>query len=1096
MKDNHISPGFAALLAFLIYCFGAASVVLAEFKLQIAWPDDPFLSDPFDIGSEVPATVRWAKFTVLLDDPGTVYWQDSNEYELHYNFAVNEISGFAGLSVEEFNERTLTIEGQEAVLGGVLFNLTEGEIGIEFVGRDPYPAEYLVPLYRSVAASIVGTYLEHDFYFPTSDQRVLAIQESATYARENITVSSIDRWLTGNVVYSPGWALGFLREVPSEEIADAYADGRIGPGDILLTDRLPDEIPFLSGILTRSATTPNSHPVILARGYGVPLAFASDANLVASLEDLVNQRILLETRESGTGDFFSLSAASPTIQAIPADQRLPIELQETLIAFKVPPELDIASIAKRSAYSLEVDDLVPEDIRYAGGKAANFGFLRRAIPDNVPEAIAFTFDLWTEFLDQVLIVSGNTLRSEIDQRLAHYSWPPDIANLREDLRTIRQLFTAEAGFSEIQQTNILDALSRFDVNRKIRFRSSTNVEDSEHFSGAGLYDSFSGCILDDTDGDIVGPSRCDPGQPNERGVFRALRKVYASFYNENAFLERLRHGVDEGSVGMAVLAHHSFPDEIELANGVATLKPNGVRATLVTQAGAESVANPDGRSQPEVVEASIYSFGNSFRQEQRSSLISPEEDFVMNHPDDYDVLVGLLKVVRERIVEERPADAGATLNFEYKKIVPGKIVIKQVRKIPRAEATADSLIVFVGDSYALETMQGEGSAINAYARLKSVWNIESTSFLLDPETQSQEGCSFADVTIDFLIDGEKTTRSGKLCDWTGYRSFLDDSSYLLENVHEWSEPSFDGSILFQLRLGFIRESDFEGPVRFIFPSDLLFFFDAQYPGPRPVWGRASNYQASVTEERVSLWLKRSRNGLPEPGSFYQKRAVIGPGVRVDTGFFWPPEAIQGPNNGYTAPLLQWNATRVIGLTPEPFVLTDYFAQTYLPYHHNFGEEFLLQPHLDPNLPAQVRSDLEQSDVKLIFFYGGSDEVTVAGFDGVFRPVSADISVPFYFPDAVSLGQGWWFIQWFGILQGDSFRWIYHTSLGWMYGAGNGGDSLWVFSPTANLAWLWTSPAVFPFFWSHARQDWMYYLQDTANPNWFYDFSINQWIGVE
>ncbi|NIP95546.1 MAG: hypothetical protein GWO24_19720, partial [Akkermansiaceae bacterium] len=66
---------------------------------------------------------------------------------------------------------------------------------------------------------------------------------------------------------------------------------------------------------------------------------------------------------------------------------------------------------------------------------------------------------------------------------------------------------------------------------------------------------------DDTDGDEIGPSHCDPSKDNERGVFRAMRKVYASFYNLNAFIERLRHGVDESQVGMAILVHYSFPDE-------------------------------------------------------------------------------------------------------------------------------------------------------------------------------------------------------------------------------------------------------------------------------------------------------------------------------------------------------------------------------------------------------------------------------------------------------------------------------------------------------------------------------------------------------
>ena len=109
----------------------------------------------------------------------------------------------------------------------------------------------------------------------------------------------------------------------------------------------------------------------------------------------------------------------------------------------------------------------------------------------------------------------------------------------------------------------------------MRIRSSTNVEDSEEFSGAGLYDSYSGCLADEFDVDEIGPSLCDPNEPNERGVFRAIRRVFASFYNQNAFLERIRYSVNESEVGMALLAHHSFPDEIELANGVATIEKSG-----------------------------------------------------------------------------------------------------------------------------------------------------------------------------------------------------------------------------------------------------------------------------------------------------------------------------------------------------------------------------------------------------------------------------------------------------------------------------------------------------------------------------------------
>ena len=61
---------------------------------------------------------------------------------------------------------------------------------------------------------------------------------------------------------------------------------------------------------------------------------------------------------------------------------------------------------------------------------------------------------------------------------------------------------------------------------------------------------------------------------------------------------------------MALLIHHSFPDEDEVANGVATLSryPSGrstrIDIKLVTQKGAVSVTNLEGGAIPEVVEAS------------------------------------------------------------------------------------------------------------------------------------------------------------------------------------------------------------------------------------------------------------------------------------------------------------------------------------------------------------------------------------------------------------------------------------------------------------------------------------------------------------
>src|SRR5690606_37153974 len=105
-----------------------------------------------------------------------------------------------------------------------------------------------------------------------------------------------------------------------------------------------------------------------------------------------------------------------------------------------------------------------------------------------------------------------TLAETVEDRLGGFTWPPDMAGLTAALDDIRDLFRNGSDFNPAQREAILTILqdAGFDPMRKIRFRSSTNVEDSEQFSGAGLYDSYSGCLADDLDEDSAGPSHCDP----------------------------------------------------------------------------------------------------------------------------------------------------------------------------------------------------------------------------------------------------------------------------------------------------------------------------------------------------------------------------------------------------------------------------------------------------------------------------------------------------------------------------------------------------------------------------------------------------------
>ena len=197
-------------------------------------------------------------------------------------------------------------------------------------------------------------------------------------------------------------------------------------------------------------------------------------------------------------------------------------------------------------------------------------------------------------------------------------------------------------------------------------------------------------------------TNADPSEPDERGVFRAFQKVYASFYNDDAFLERVRHGVDEARVGMGILVHHSFPDEEEIANGVATLRyaltPNGTQITggeLVSQPGATSVTNPDGSAIPEVVALDWTPFTLTLTLTQRSSLV-PLGGSVMGWQGEYWAFLDLFTRIGDSFHQFYPAKKNFYLDFEYKKDANLGLVVKQVRQIPDP-TTTNSMVGYLID---------------------------------------------------------------------------------------------------------------------------------------------------------------------------------------------------------------------------------------------------------------------------------------------------------------------------------------------------------------------------------------------------------------
>lgn len=96
--------------------------------------------------------------------------------------------------------------------------------------------------------------------------------------------------------------------------------------------------------------------------------------------------------------------------------------------------------------------------------------------------------------------------------------------------------------------------------------------------------------------------------------------------------------------------------------------------------------------------------------------------------------------------------------------------------------------------------------------------------------------------------------------------------------------------------------------------------------------------------------------------------------------------------------------------------------------------------------------------------------------------------------AQSLGDDWYYLTWFDHYYSASDNWIYHVSHGWLYRTASDTSSIWFYDQA--LGWVWTTETVYPFFYQHSSQGWLFYHTSSSNPRSFYDFNKQEWLSVE
>jgi len=486
------------LLLIAVPC--AAQKSLPAIKSQV---DFDTLSVTYD--ANTPYALPHLMFVIDRKDNNKIYYVNKKRFSFHKDF----VNG-TYLSLErgrEFFENNYLKLNRRFILGTIAYQTPLRRWTFEFWEGDLIPSDQIQLTYDIINKT---------FFTPVAFKPNSLRQDEASKS-----LAGVQRILQSDIAKEQEYqALNIAKGLGRIHIIDKLDDHvEIGFNEILVLDEVPVQLPPVAGIITSQPSTPLSHINLLAKGWGIPNAYIKNAKELFKQYDgwWISFETLREKYTIKRADMNQLREYQRR-QAQRLDVMKPrFNLNETRL-------LDLAQQRARSSLAF-------------GGKSANLGeVLNARLPSIVvPPGFTIPFHYYDEFikrngLDETIFGLLN------DQKFVH-----DPAYRREQLVLLRQKIEG-AEFDPGLRQKILQRVEREYAGKGLFVRSSSNSEDLPNFSGAGLYTTV----------------------PNVRGdqeLIDAIRKVWASLWNFEAYEARERASVDHSKIFMAVLLQEGINSE-------------------------------------------------------------------------------------------------------------------------------------------------------------------------------------------------------------------------------------------------------------------------------------------------------------------------------------------------------------------------------------------------------------------------------------------------------------------------------------------------------------------------------------------------------
>jgi hypothetical protein len=455
--------------------------------------------------ADTPYALPHLLFVIDRKDQNKIYYVNTKRYAFHKDF----VNG-TYLSLErgrEFFENNYLKANRRFILGTIAYQTPVKRWTFESWEGDLIPAEQI-----KLASDVINaSFFTAVAYKPNSMRQE---QESAK-------IAGLQRVLQSDIAKEQEYqALNLAKGIGRIHVIPKLDDHvEIGFNEILVLDEVPVQLPPVAGVITSKPSTPLSHINLLAKGWGVPNAYIKNAH--ALLKEYDGWWVTFETKRDG----YTIKRAD--VDQLREYQRRLAQRQDVMKPrFDLSETRLLALAQQRSRSSIAF-----------GGKSANLGEVMNArLPGIVvPNGFTVPFHYYNQF------INDNKLNEVIyamlnDQRFVH-----DPIYRRAQLASLR---------GRIQQGKFDDRL-RMQILRRARtafpgkglfVRSSSNSEDLPKFSGAGLYSTV-------------------PNVREERQLIEAIKTVWSSLWNFEAYEARERAVIDHSKIFMAVLIQEGINSE-------------------------------------------------------------------------------------------------------------------------------------------------------------------------------------------------------------------------------------------------------------------------------------------------------------------------------------------------------------------------------------------------------------------------------------------------------------------------------------------------------------------------------------------------------